>query len=1166
MPPSAPAASHVSTPPPAGADALADKVLAIVADKTGYPTDMLALDLDLEADLGIDTVKQAEVFAELRSVFDLPRRDDLKLRDYPTLERVIGYVRDAGGVAPSAATPASPAAPSTAPAGNDEVAEKVLAIVSDKTGYPTDMLALDLDLEADLGIDTVKQAEVFAELRSAFQLARRDDLKLRDYPTLEHVIGYVREGRPDLAKAPEPTPAATPEPAAPEQAPAPSEAGDDVAQAVLEIVAEKTGYPTDMLEMDLDLEADLGIDTVKQAEVFAVVRDRFDIPRVNDLKLRDYPTLGHVVGFVRDNMKSAPAPETTIAQSTAPAESPTATNESTARRLVPMPIVRLPLSACKPTTASLQADQRVVVIGDKAGAATKLVELLVAKRVRVLHVDNAIASGDLVKSVVDWAGNDPVDGIFFLPALDAQPSLDEMQPDAFRALIDRNVRGLYGLTRALYGSFDRAGTFFIAATGLGGTLGYGSTPAHNPCAGAVSGFTKAFAREREKAVVKVVDFAPHEALEQIAARLLQEVGRDPGAVEVGYQRDTRYGVTLVEQACPGGLEGPAPLNAESVIVVTGSGGAITSAIAADLARASGATFHLMDLPPAPKSDDPDLDRVHTDRDGLKRDLMERLRASSKERVTPVMVERELQRIEREAATREGIRAVERAGGKTTYHPCNVTDANAVQAVITKIVEKHGRIDLIVHAAGLERSRPLDVKEPAEFDLVFDVKAIGMFNLLAATRKVEVGAIVSFSSVAGRFGNAGQADYSAANDFLCKVTSNLRTLRPATRGLVVDWTAWGSIGMATRGSIPEIMKRAGIEMLDPADGIPVVRQELEAKHRGEIVVAGALGILTEPKDTDGGADNTTTLQADAQGVFPLKALRADPYEGIVLTTVLDPKQPFLDHHRIDGIPVMPGVMGVELFAQATRAVMPGTHVASVRDVRFAAPFKCYRDEPREGIVTVRILDGAHGKRAYCTLESVQAIKGSDKPAEPKLHFAATLTLSDQPKATDKRELPAIKKDGGAVGKDDLYKAYFHGPAFQVLQTTQVAEDGKVLVGRLQQPMPPLTSGTHALLTAPRLLELCFQTAGVIEIGSTRKLGLPSRIDELRVYEGANDAGARAAQVTVDNNGEGLRFDAVVTDDEGAVLLEVVGYHTSALPSQMDEATWAPLGAGLGGFTV
>jgi acyl carrier protein len=79
--------------------------------------------------------------------------------------------------------------------------DKVLGIVAEQTGYPLEMLDLDLDMEADLGIDTVKQAETFQAIRNAFDIPRRDDLKLRDYPTLGAVIGFVYAMRPDLAPA-----------------------------------------------------------------------------------------------------------------------------------------------------------------------------------------------------------------------------------------------------------------------------------------------------------------------------------------------------------------------------------------------------------------------------------------------------------------------------------------------------------------------------------------------------------------------------------------------------------------------------------------------------------------------------------------------------------------------------------------------------------------------------------------------------------------------------------------------------------------------------------------------------------------------------------------------------------------------------------------------------
>ncbi len=188
---------------------------------------------------------------------------------------------------------------------DDSVKDTVLALVAEKTGYPIDMLDLDLDLEADLGVDTVKQAEVMAAVREAYGIARDDQIKLRDYPTLAHVIRFVNERRPNVAvAAPSAVVAAQQEKssklsaAARELVPAQVSAGDSVKERILDLVVEKTGYPKDMLDLDLDLEADLGVDTVKQAEMFAAIREIYNIPRDENRKLRDYPTLAHVIRFV----------------------------------------------------------------------------------------------------------------------------------------------------------------------------------------------------------------------------------------------------------------------------------------------------------------------------------------------------------------------------------------------------------------------------------------------------------------------------------------------------------------------------------------------------------------------------------------------------------------------------------------------------------------------------------------------------------------------------------------------------------------------------------------------------------------------------------------------------------------------------------------------------
>ncbi|MCB0234123.1 MAG: SDR family NAD(P)-dependent oxidoreductase, partial [Anaerolineae bacterium] len=206
------------------------------------------------------------------------------------------------------------------------------------------------------------------------------------------------------------------------------------------------------------------------------------------------------------------------------------------------------------------------------------------------------------------------------------------------------------------------------------------------------------------------------------------------------------------------------------------------------------------------------------------------------------------------AALRAVEAVEAAGGTAHYHAVNLMEGDAVAAVVEDIRSRYGKIDVLLHAGGLLIDRTLPNKEPNQFNLVFDVKADGFFSLIKAAKGMPIGATVSFSSVAGRFGNNGQSDYSSANDLLCKISSSMRSWRPETRGIAIDWTAWGEIGMASRGSVQQILEALGIDMLPPEAGVPTIRRELTyGGTRGEVLVAGRLGAWLEETDPAGGLD-------------------------------------------------------------------------------------------------------------------------------------------------------------------------------------------------------------------------------------------------------------------------------------------------------------------------
>jgi len=1196
--------AHPVTPTPphphTSTDTVTAQIIALVAEQTGYPEDMLDLDLDLEADLGIDTVKQAETFAAIREEFAIPARSDLNLRAYNTLEKVVEFVKemrpDLANSSKLEAVSSKPEVAQSEPVAAavqsqvsslqspDPVAAQVLALVAEQTGYPEDMLDLDLDLEADLGIDTVKQAETFAAIRDTFDIPRRDDLNLRSYNTLERVIGFVKEMRPDLVESsklqavsskPETAPDAPSTVAT--QSPVPSlQSPDPVAAQVLALVAEQTGYPEDMLDLDLDLEADLGIDTVKQAETFAAIRQTFDIPRHDDLNLREYNTLERVIGFVKEmrpdmansskleavssepeaapGEPSARAPVTpTPAHPVTPTSSYRLEDADQMPRRVAVPVLRPSLSLCKPTGVTLDENSRVVVAMDEGGIGKALTGRLRKLGVTVLSLDAAKPADLAEKQIAVWLAEGPVQGVYWLPALDVEPAIDEMDLATWRELNRVRVKNLYATMRALYEAVSAPGTFLVAGTRLGGLHGYGPEGASAPLGGAVTGFSKAYKRERPDVLVKAVDFEVSRKTAQPADLLIAETLSDPGVVEVGYVEEQRFSITVVEQPAVYSGDG-LTLNENTVFVVTGAAGGITSEIIADLAGNSGGVFYLLDLVAEPDRASEKIALFRSDKEALKQQLIAEAKTAG-ERPTPALIEKQMMAIERDEAALRAIEAVEAAGGTAHYHSVNLLDGPAVAAVVADVKRRYGRIDVLIHAGGIEISKILPDKPAEQFNLVFDIKADGFFSLLHAAKGMEIGATVVFSSVAGRFGNNGQTDYSAANDLLCKMTSSLRTTRPKTKGIAIDWTAWGGIGMASRGSLPKIMALAGIDMLPPEAGVPTVRRELVASaFKGEIVVGGALGMMMEEFDETGGLDLEkaaaflTQRRRGAAFLLVDELQAAKLYGGWQAATTLDPKaQPFLYDHAMEGTPLLPGVMGTEMFAQLAALLAPGYHVAAIEQEEFSNPFKFYRLEPQTVWLTA-VLTPARGGSLIAHTELWSRRDLGKAGVQEKRHFTANVRLTPAPLGKPDLNLtppPAAEMD---ITAEEIYNIYFHGPAYRVLERVKVA--GSQAIGLMTAVLPPNTRPAEAAaLMAPRLIELVFQTAGVWQIRTHGEMALPAAIHSVTTFRQPEEANGRRLYAVVKALDNGKAYDAQVLDEQGNVYVMVSAYRTVALPGRV-----------------
>jgi acyl carrier protein len=162
----------------------------------------------------------------------------------------------------------------------------MLAVVAEKTGYPAEMLTLDMDLEGDLGVDSIKRVEILSAVQEqAPELAGIDASSLGALRTL----GEIVEAMGGATDAPEPDAPETDEAA-------PVEGGRDLPALMLAVVAEKTGYPAEMLSLDMDLEGDLGVDSIKRVEILSAVQEQApELAGIDASSLGALRTLGEIV-------------------------------------------------------------------------------------------------------------------------------------------------------------------------------------------------------------------------------------------------------------------------------------------------------------------------------------------------------------------------------------------------------------------------------------------------------------------------------------------------------------------------------------------------------------------------------------------------------------------------------------------------------------------------------------------------------------------------------------------------------------------------------------------------------------------------------------------------------------------------------------------------------
>ncbi|MGE0454663.1 MAG: SDR family oxidoreductase [Vicinamibacteria bacterium] len=1126
--PSAPVAA-IPTAPAGDTAAL---LLAVVAEKTGYPTEMLRLDMELEADLGVDSIKRVEILAALQERLPgLPEVKPAEIGSLRTLRQIVERLRSvpmlavAAKAMPAAATASTAApAPPAAPTGTGDLRALLLGVVAEKTGYPAEMLNADMELEADLGIDSIKRVEILAALQE--RLPGLPEVRPAEIGSLR-TLGQIVERLGAAAGGGLAAPSVT---AAPRRNAELS--GQELQALLLAVVAEKTGYPADMLRPEMELEADLGIDSIKRVEILAALQERIPgLPEVKPSELGSLRTLGQIERRLAETpLTSAAAPPPASAAAEAAARPPVRPAPSAgpqpAVTTAPEPVAAAtePIAAAAPrpeargeapagigrfevvaveapplgsALAALATRSPLVIIDDGGGVASALTEALRTRGIEARVMDEAPGTAE---AVVYLGG---------LRSVRTPDEATEINRRAFRA------------AHAIAPRLAAGGGAFVTVQDTGGDFGTSGRDPVRAWLGGLPSLVKTAAAEWPQAELRAIDVeraarTPREVAQVLARELL---GGGP-ELEVGLRADGRR-ITLSARRAPA-PEGALPFDGRSVVVATGGGRGVTAAALLALARACHPRLALLGRTEL-RAEAPRYAGLHDEAD-LKRAALEVLRAAGRG-AGPAEVRGEVQAVLANREIRATLSAAREAGSQAAYYKVDAQHPRAVANALREVRKALGPIVGLVHGAGVLADKTIADKTPEQFDRVFDTKVKGLRALLDATRDDALRAIVLFSSIAGRTGNAGQSDYAMANQVLDKVASAEAARRGD--GCLVRALAWGpwASGMVTP-ALKALFEERGVALLPLAAGGRMFVDEL--RGRGAAPAEVVLGPDPAEVGLSGARERKRTLSFIAS--------RATC--------------PFLDAHRVKGTPVVPVVLALEWFARAARALRPELLLQRLEDVRVLKGIRLERFEgPGEAFaVTAREVENGSGARLALELHGAGGI----------LHYSATAEMGTA-RATEPSPAPDPRLEPAPWGPDGHYgERLFHGPEFQVLRSvTGLSPDGAAAVaaGTLDAGWP----GAWQLDAAA--LDGALQLAILWGLAALDRSSLPTRVGSLELFRQGPFEGPLRLVLRAQDLAELRTLSSVeVVGADGVVLARLRDVEMHVLPAERPQSEAREVAAG------
>ncbi|MFN2108690.1 MAG: SDR family NAD(P)-dependent oxidoreductase, partial [Anaerolineae bacterium] len=670
---------------------------------------------------------------------------------------------------------------------------------------------------------------------------------------------------------------------------------------------------------------------------------------------------------------------------------------------------------------------------------------------------------------------------------------------------------------------------FVTVTRMDGALGLGETGNFDAIAGGFAGLTKTLSLEWPTVFCRTVDISPQFDTAQTVQAILAELD-DPNRhlVEVGYGAHGRVTLEASRQKIVDGRQGKdnpstvarnfAPRLPSTCFLVSGGGKGITAQCVIKLAERYGGTYILLgrstiDVPVPAWAKGVDDDAT------LKQCALEAALARG-ERPTPVQVQCEIDQIRSKREIESTLRAVKQAGGHAEYISVDVTDEAALSKAVEGVTDRLGvRITGILHGAGVLADKRIEHKTGDDFERVYSTKVTGLENLLACAPEDQLEHLILFSSVAGFYGNAGQADYALANEILNKTAHLIAHHNPACRAIAIDWGPWDG-GMVTP-ELKHLFAERHIDVIPVEAGTTLLADELavDAQHTPQIVVGVP---LIAPAHEPDGELHTHHLRR---------------------TLTLD-ANPFLSDHVIGGQAVLPTVCAVAWMVNACEQLYPGYTFFSADEYKALKGIVFNDTLADEYVLELQESVKNHDELVFEGLIRSQTLTG-----KPRYHYRARITLLREiPEAP---VFPAFDLDETeAIPGEHLYaeKVLFHGPSFRGADRVLNIDPRGLTLRCLLPEVNRETQGQFPVQTFnPYLTDVQLQSLLIWAARFKQSPGLPLQIQRGEQFRPAHFSEPVYATLTVQSSSDtNLVADVTVHDAQGLVYSRVTGAEITLSP--------------------